>query len=111
MREQEIADEEAAKKKKEWEKEWEVSSFEERLNISIELVLGAFSSGGVVKAKLVNTSFFGIVTLKKRPEDLGTYQNTMYEKSPWRHSHIKRWGLLDVSFSINHGFWSHLGCS
>jgi len=25
MREQEIADEEAAKKKKEWEKEWEVS--------------------------------------------------------------------------------------
>jgi len=26
MREQEIADEEAAKKKKEWEKEWEVSS-------------------------------------------------------------------------------------
>ena len=51
MREQEIADEEAAKKKKEWEKEWEVSSFEERLNISIELVLGAFSSGGVVKRK------------------------------------------------------------
>ena len=34
MREQEIADEEAAKKKKEWEKEWEVSG--EPLNILIE---------------------------------------------------------------------------
>lgn len=30
MREQEIAEEEAAKKKKEWEKEWEVSSLSEK---------------------------------------------------------------------------------
>ena len=77
MREQEIADEEAAKKKKEWEKEWEVSSLEEPLDISIELVLGVFSSGDVVKTKLVNTSFFGIANLDKRPENLGTYLNSM----------------------------------
>lgn len=30
MREQEIAEEEAAKKKKEWEKEWEVSGLSEK---------------------------------------------------------------------------------
>ena len=51
MREQEIADEEAAKKKKEWEKEWEVRNLREPLDISLELVPGAFSLGGVVKTK------------------------------------------------------------
>lgn len=63
MREQEIADEEAAKKKKEWEKEWEVSRE--------PLFPGAFSLGDVVKTNLVKVT--STLALKRWTKDISEH--------------------------------------